>query len=92
VLIEWIAGAVLGGVGGVLHLALGGLGAMVGAVPGGSALGGGIVVGWSWLNTFLPMQEVAAGMAFLVGVYLLLFAFRLVLTVWGQIPIIGGHG
>jgi hypothetical protein len=91
-IIEWLVGGLVGGLGGVLHLALGAAGTMVQTVPGAVSLSGGVVVGWSFLNTFLPLTEVGLGIGFLLVVYMLLFGFRVVLTVWGQIPIIGGHG
>ncbi len=91
-LLEWLAGTALGGVGGLFSVAMGGLSAVIGTVPGGSSLTSGIVVGWSWLNTFLPLSEVGIGIVFLLSVYIGMFGFRLVLTVWAQIPIVGGHG
>jgi hypothetical protein len=46
----------------------------------------GLVVGYTWLNTFLPISEAIVFALILLGLYLAGFAWRLFLQVYHLIP------
>lgn len=79
------------GIFGVLSAVFQGVLTVLGTVAGGSSVGHSVLVGYSWLNTFLPMSDVVAGIGFLLGLYGFLFGYRFVREVWSLVPIIGGH-
>lgn len=81
----------VGGVFGLLKAIFDGVFGALGTVAGGSSVPHGILVGYSWLNTFLPMSDVVAGIGVLLGLYGFLFGYRFVREMWSLIPIIGGH-
>jgi hypothetical protein len=60
------------------------------ALPDAPDLGipslGGLVVGYAWLNTFLPIDTGITVAGLLLAAMLAKFAFRVALTVWHAIP------
>lgn len=85
-LIEFVISFVLQVVGGLVMIALAPLNAL-----GLTNISGGVILGYNWLNTFLPVTETVAGIVFLLSVYLLLFGFRVLREAWSLVPFIGGH-
>lgn len=79
---------------GVLSL-LGGLfdllGDAVQMLPYGGTIAGGVIIGYGWLNTFLPISETVAGILWLLTLYLWLFGYRMIREAWSLVPIIGGR-
>jgi hypothetical protein len=55
------------------------------------SVSGGALVGFAYLNTFLPVTETLAGIGFLLGTYVWLFTYRVLREMWALVPIIGGH-
>ncbi len=49
----------------------------------------GIVQGYSWLDSFLPVHETLSFVGILGVVYVGVLAFRALVTLWHLIPIIG---
>lgn len=88
--VEWLLSTVFGFMTGVVGGALGIMSSAIGLVPGAGSLAGGILVGYAWINTFLPVAEVGAGVVFLLVLYGVLFGYRFIREIWSLVPIIGG--
>ena len=49
-------------------------------------IGSGWLLAYNWLNGFLPISDGLAVAGMILGVYVLVFAARLVLTLWDAVP------
>ena len=66
----------------------------LGLLPTGSApdlgLPSGVVVGYTWLNGVFPVTESLAALGAVLGVYGVVFGFRLVVWVLTKTHLLGG--
>ena len=88
--IEWLVTGVFGLLGTIFQGVFAVVGSALGGI-GGGGMSGGIMVGAAWLNTFLPVGEVVAGIASLLGLFVFLFGYRFLREHWGLVPFVGGH-
>lgn len=63
---------------------------VISGLPVGAPLGlasqSGIIVGYGWLNTFLPVAELLTALALIVTVATAIFAVRLAIKLWEWLP------
>lgn len=53
---------------------------------------GPVLFGFTWLNSMIPLAEAIQGFGLIIIVWGVVWAIRLVVWIWGQIPVIGGSG
>jgi len=80
VILEQVMSTLLNTVSGMLHAVLPAAGDLNIDIPSGWLLA------YNWLNGFLPMSDGLAVAGLVLGVYLVVFAARLVLTLWDAVP------
>lgn len=93
-LIAWAVNAIAGLffmlIGGIFDLLLGVLGFVISLLPDVPNLGlsnaSGILVGYAWLNSWLPVSETLTAISVIVGVMVLIFGFRVVVKIWEWFP------
>lgn len=78
--------AVIAGFAVIISAILGGLFEAVQLIPGGGSVAGGVILGYAWLDTFLPAGEIVAGLVFLLSLYSFFFSYRLVREGIGMLP------
>lgn len=52
----------------------------------------GFIHWYSWLNGWLPLSEALTCWVALTGLATIVAAYRVSTNLWGQVPVIGGHG
>jgi hypothetical protein len=78
--------AIFAGFAVIISNVLAGLFQAVQLIPGGGSVAGGVILGYAWLDTFLPAAGIVAGLVFLLSLYSFFFSYRLVREAIGILP------
>lgn len=56
----------------------------------GGVVGGGFFARLGWVNSYIPLDEVALGISVVLGVFVVLWVIRLVIWILNKLHILGG--